>query len=683
MYRASACTLVLTLFAALQAVAQSTSPDEKKDTVIVWGRGIDLIGEAHAASEGVVGYADFETRPIARIGELVEVIPGVIATQHSGEGKANQYFLRGFNLDHGTDFSVSVDGVPVNLRSHGHGQGYLDLNFVIPELVERVEYRKGPTSARAGDFSSAGSAAYITRDTLEDSFVELGIGENGYLRGVAATSVELGGANLLLAGEGQATDGPWDLPSDLRKLNGVAKLTFGSDAARFGIEAWAYDSKWNSTDQVPERAIRDGRISRLGFIDGDLGGQTSRYALLGSGDFTHADGATTTARAYAVSYDFQLISNFTYFLDDPVRGDEFTQIDRRWVFGGSLVHERDANIAGRPVKLAFGAETRLDDIRDVGLFQSVARERVAMVRRDRVEEGSFGAFAEAEVNLTDRLRATLGVRADAYRAEVSALSLPANGGETNDALASPNLALAWQATDSLELYANHGRGFHSNDARGATLGIDPKTGDPAESVPLLVASEGSELGARIERGGLNATLTAFWLELDSELVFVGDAGTTEPNNGSRRTGLEATAFWEVNDWLVLDGAYAWTDAKFLGTAAGEDRIPGSVEEVVSGGAVVRLGDVTGSLRVRHFGEAPLIEDGSASSDPTTLVNLGASWDIGRWTLSASVLNLFDAEDADITYFYESQLAGEPAPVADRHLHPVEPRQVRLGMRMRF
>jgi outer membrane receptor protein involved in Fe transport len=668
---------------APMAWAQDEAANPESERIVVWGRAIELIGEAQAASQGIVGYADFETRPLSRAGELVEVIPGVVATQHSGTGKANQYFMRGFNLDHGTDFSGSVDGVPINMRTHGHGQGYLDLNFIIPEIVERVEYRKGPYYADAGDFSAAGATRFVTYDALTENFVQLGAGENGYGRALAAGSFDLDASTTLLAaGEYQVYDGPWVLDEELTKLNAVAKLTRETGAGRYGLELWAYDAEWASTDQVPLRAIESGLIDRLGFIDPDLGGETTRFSLVGDAawDFW---GGETTATAYATGYEMSLWSDFTYLLDDPVNGDEFEQHDHRIIYGGEIAHVRDARFGGRDVTLTFGAATRYDDIDDVGLFKTAARERLETVRQDAVEELSVAVYAEAEVPLTEHIRATLGLRGDYYDADVDAVSLPANSGSADDSLLSPSVALAWRASDALELYANYGQGFHSNDARGATISVDPSSGDPVDPVELLAKGEGGELGARFEQGPFNATVAAFWLDLDSELVFVGDAGTTEANDATRRVGIEAAAFYEAADWLVFDVSAAYTDAKFRDAPSDFDRIPNAVETVVAAGATALWDDYTASLRVRHFGEAPLIEDNSVKSEPTTVVNLGASYEIGRVRFEANLFNAFDSEDADITYFFESQLPGEAFPVEDIHLHPVEPRQLRLGVRVAF
>ena len=659
------------------------NPDETAytlETVRVYGRGLNLQGEAGAASEGVVGYDDFKDRPLSRVGELVEVIPGVVATQHSGEGKANQYFLRGFNLDHGTDFSVAVDGVPVNLRTHGHGQGYLDLNFVIPEVVERVDFRKGPYFADAGDFSAAGSARYKTYDTLEDGFALISFGEGNYLRGVTAGSTALSAnTDLLLAAEAQSYDGAWALDQDLQKLNGFAKLTHQAGPAQYQLLATAYQSEWTSTDQIPQRAVRTGLIDRFGFVDDDLGGETSRFSLVGQARFNHEAGSETHLSAYAVSYDFRLYSNFTYFLDDPVNGDEFEQRDRRWYYGASAQHQHELTDT---ITLNLGGNVRYDDIADIGLFRTAGRERLSTVREDAVTELSTSVFGEAEFNLSPTLRARLGVRGDYYEADVDALSLSGNSGSADDSLISPSATLAWRATENVELYANYGRGFHSNDVRGATIRIDPNSGEPAETVPLLVQADGAELGARWDQGNLSATVALFWLSLDSELVFVGDGGTTEPNDGSERTGIETSLFWRPNDWLVADASAAYTDAEF-DIPGSETEIPGAVESVFSAGLSAHLHPFTLSSRLRHFGEAPLIEDGSVTSQGATILNLSGQYEWQRFTFGLEILNALDTDDNDIEYFFESQLPGESEPVEDIHFHPVEPRQVRASLRYRF
>ena len=672
------CFWLVALAAGYANPALAQTEPQGVDQIVVFGRAFDLIGQAKAGSEGVVGYSDFENRPLSRVGELVEVIPGLVATQHSGTGKANQYFLRGFNLDHGTDFAAYIDGAPINFRTHGHGQGYLDLNFIIPELTERIDFRKGPYYADVGDFTAAATAAFKTYDKLPANIAQATLGENGYRRGLAAASVEVGGGDLLIAGEATFYDNPYVLDENLEKYNGFLKYTRSNGEADWRISFSAYDAQWTSTDQVPLRAIESGQIPRLGFIDSDLGGETTRIALN-----TSVDIGQWSANAYAIYYDFALFSNFTYFANDPLNGDEFEQRDERVTLGGAVKYAHPFTLAGSPAELRIGSDLRYDDIFNVGLFNTAGRERLSTVRDDDVSEFSAGGFAEVELALTDRLRVSAGLRGDVYTFDVSS-SVAQNSGDGSDTIVTPTAGLAWRAIDSVELYATYGQGFHSNDVRGATIAVDPVTLDPVDSVDVLVRAEGAEIGARFENGPFNATLVGFWLDLDSELVFVGDAGTTEPNDGSRRYGVEFNGFWRAADWLVLDATAAYTDARFKNAAPGEDLIPQAAESVFGAGISVEpVENFTASLRLRRFGEAPLVEDGSVFSEPTTVINLGLYKTIGAVRLGLDILNLLDSEDADISYFFESQLPGEPAPVEDLHLHPVEPRQFRGAVTVAF
>lgn len=648
------------------------------DEIVVFGRGLNLLGDATAGSEGVVGYADFERRPLLRVGELLEVIPGLVATQHSGAGKGNQFFLRGFNLDHGTDFAVFVDGMPVNLRTHGHGQGYLDINFLIPEITERVDYRKGPYYADVGDFSAAATASFKTYDVLPESIAKATIGENGYRRGLVASTIRTSGGDLLIAGEVTFNDNPYTLDENLEKFNGFIKYSHSHGDADWHVSLSAYDATWTSTDQVPLRAIEDGRIGRLDFIDPDLGGETTRIALNGQADI-----GDLTLSAYALYYDLSLFSNFTYFAEDPVNGDEFKQRDERVTVGGAARYNRDIAFSDLPVELTAGLDLRYDDIFNIGLFNTAGRTIFNTIRDDEVKEFSAGGFFNLEAAVTERLRVSAGLRADVYHFDVTS-SLPVNSGNGADAIVTPTAALAYRATPNLEFYANYGQGFHSNDVRGAAIAIDPASGDPVDPVDVLVRAEGAEIGGRFETETINATLIGFWLDLDSELVFVGDAGATEPNDGSRRFGLEFSSFWRPAPWIVFDATASYTDAKFVGVPDDVRRIPQSVGRVVGAGVSVSpIDQFTATMRFRHFGPAPLIEDGSVFSEATSVVNLGFYYDLGPAELSLDILNLFDSEDADITYFFESQLPGEAAPIADRHLHPVEPRQIRGSIGFSF
>ena len=648
------------------------------EELVVYGRAESVIGVAESASEGLVGYDDIRLVPLLRVGELVEAVPGMVATQHSGTGKANQYFLRGFNLDHGTDFSAHAEGVPLNMRTHGHGQGYLDLNFMIPELVATTRYRKGPYSAEVGDFSSAGSVGFRFYDRLDESMAEFSAGEFGFLRTLFAGSTDLGDGALTGAIDVTRYDGPWALDENLeqQKLYLSYLTDVGAAEAKFTLQG--YWSDWDSTDQIPQRAVQSGLIDELGFIDPDLGGQTDRVALTGALDF-----GTWDVSAYVIDYDFTLFSNFTYLLDDPVLGDEFEQRDERRVYGARLGGDLNRTLADRPLVIQWGGDLRFDDISEVGLYRTTARERNATVRQDAVEEWSLGAFVEAQWALTDRLRTTVGVRADVYDWDVSALRSD-NSGSGDDTLVNPKFGLAYRFTDGVEGYFNYGRGMHSNDVRGTTIRVDPATGVPVDPVEALVQSEGAEFGLRLESGErFNATLAAFWLELDSELVFVGDAGGTEANDGSERLGVEASAFWQANEWLAINAAYTYTDAEFQDVPGSLSYIPGAIESNFTLGLnAAWQNGVSASLRLRHLGEAPLIEDNSVRADTSTVVNLGAAYRRDRIEWRLDVFNALDSNDYDIAYFYASRLPGEGVDgVEDVHFHPLEPRSVRASVNL--
>lgn len=648
------------------------------DEVVVFGRAEQLIGVAQSASEGMVGYDDIQLSPLLRVGELAEAVPGMVATQHSGTGKANQYYLRGFNLDHGTDFSAQAEGVPLNMRTHGHGQGYLDLNFIIPELVATTSYRKGPYSVQDSDFSSAGSVDFRFYDQLDESMAEVSAGEHGYYRTLLAASADLGERALTGAIDISRYDGPWELEENLEQEKLYLSYLTLLGTAKAKLTFQGYWSDWNATDQIPLRAVRAGRIDELGFIDPDLGGQTRRLAVTGAIDFN-----SWQLTGYLLDYDFALYSNFTYLLDDPVLGDEFEQRDSRRVYGARVDGTSTQTFAARPVVLRWGGDVRFDDIREVGLYQTTSRQRIETVRRDAVKEWSLGTFAEAEWSLAGNLRAALGVRADFYDWEVDA-GRAINGGSGNELLLSPKFRLAYQFTDGVEAYFNYGHGMHSNDVRGTTIRIDPSTGDPVDPVDALVASEGAEIGIRFEDGSkFNATFVGFWLALDSELVFVGDAGGTEANEGSQRLGFEATTFWQFNDWLSINAAYTHTDASYRNVPDAADRIPGAIESNVSLGLnAAWVNGISASVRLRHLGEAPLTEDNSVRASASTLLNAGIAYRRDRFEMRLDVFNALNSDDYDISYYYASRLPGEPVSgVEDIHFHPLEPHSVRASIKM--
>ena len=675
----------VTLQLSLNASVVVTAADTFRNLAELDRPSENLVGIAAAASEGAVTGRQIEARPVMRAGEVLESVPGVIITQHSGEGKANQYYLRGFNLDHGTDFATTVAGVPVNLPTHAHGQGYSDLNFLIPELVTGVQFKKGPYSAREGDFSAAGSANINYANALAAPTVSASFGQYGWSRLFAAASPRVGTGRFLAALERNGNDGPWSRPDDFRKINGVLRYSRSTAQSALSVTALGYQARWDATDQVPARAIDNGSISRFGVIDHTDGGTTARYSAVA--DFQRSGlGSLTRATAFASRYQVNLFSNFTFNLDDSERGDQFEQADRRWVTGGQWSHTRKLRWEDRLGEVTFGAQVRSDRIPTVGLYHTQNRTRIGVTREDSVTQTSGGAFAEAELRWTPWLRTSAGARIDSYRFAVRSND-PANSGTASSTLISPKGGIVFGPWRSTEFYGNAGTGFHSNDARGSTITRDPITGESVDPVTPLARAKGAEIGLRTVAIPRVQTTVALWrLDLASELVFVGDAGTTESARPSTRYGVEWTNYLRLSPSVTIDADLAWSHSRFADDDPAGSYIPGAASVVASLGFTAdRSRGAFGSVRFRYFGGRPLIEDNSVRSEPTGLVNAQLGYHLTpRLHIIADVFNLFDSKVSDVDYFYTSRLPGEPSQgIGDIHTHPTLPRSVRMVLRIQF
>ncbi|MEZ5326924.1 MAG: TonB-dependent receptor plug domain-containing protein [Verrucomicrobiales bacterium] len=653
------------------------------DTVIVVGKAEDLLGSAPSSSKGQANNEELSQRPVLRRGELLEAVPGVVITQHSGGGKANQYFVRGFNLDHGTDFHVSLDGMPVNFRTHAHGQGYADLNFLIPEFIERLDYFKGPFYPQLGDLSTAGGAQYRLFHELPKGIASVTVGENDYYRALLGDSWNVGSGVLTLGGEYTHENGPWTDPDGYQRYNGLLRYHLGNEYSYLNFTAMSYIGEWDATDQVPQRAIRDGRIGRFDAIDPSTGGETARHSLQMSWQEKDT-GVVTHADAWVGYYDLDLFSNFTYFLNDPINGDQFEQKESRVFAGTNLWRRWEYDLAGLPSNTTLGFQTQHDWIDGIGLHLTKDRERLSTVRQDDVYQGSFGLYADHETQVTPWMRAGAGLRGDLMAFDVD--GAPANSGDDTSGILSPKAHLIFGPWAETEFYINGGLGFHSNDARGVTISTDPLTGESVSPVDPLVRTEGLEVGVRTQAiQDLTATISLWGLRSDSEFVYVGDAGTTEAGPGSERYGIELATYWRPTGWLSLDAEYAWSHARFLDVPSGEDHIPNSIEHMVSAG--ITAGQEEGlyaSLRARYFSPRPLEESGTIEGASNLQLNTRVGYRRGPWEFAVDCLNLLDRDDNDIEYYYESRLAGEAiAGIGDTHLHPAEPRQVRLSATYRW
>jgi outer membrane receptor protein involved in Fe transport len=645
----------------------------------------DLVGIAASASQGAITAKQLDVRPFMRQGEVLETVPGVIITQHSGEGKANQYFLRGFNLDHGSDFAMTVAGTPVNMPTHAHSQGYSDINFLIPELVAGVQYSKGPYFADQGDFATAGAGNINYATTLDRPLVRLETGTYGFGRVLMAASPRLGRGNLLAAFETSTNSGPWSVPDSYRKFNGVVRYSQGDNVNGLSLTFMGYQGKWNATEASPERAIDSGLIDRFGSVDPTDGGHTYRYSV--GGEWQHGTGnALTKIQAYGLGYDLNLISNFTFYLDDPVHGDQREQVDHRFVTGARAFQKRQSRWGSHPVENTFGIQFRNDNVMQVGLFHTEKRVRLETWNDASAIVTSAGVYGESQVEWARWFKTTVGLRADGSRYDVTNEIDARNGGTATAGIVSPKATLTFGPWRSTEFYVNAGTGFHSNSALGTTLRYDSNN-NPIDPVTPLVRAKGAEIGVRtVAVPHLQSTVSLWALRLGSELVYNGDIGATEPGPASKRYGVEFANYYSPKPWLVFDGDLSVSRARFSEFNEAGPYVPEAVDVVVSGGASIdNFHRTFGSVRLRYFGPRALIEDNSVRSKPTTLVNLEGGYQfLKSLRVNAQIYNVLDAEVSDIDYYFASRLPDEPlAGVEDIHVHPAVPRTFRVSMVVGF
>ncbi len=665
--------LALAAGAAHAADAAKDAKDAPLEEVVIFARGENLIGKAAASSEGAVGGADLSVRPLLRVAELLEVVPGLIAAQHSGSGKANQYFLRGFNLDHGTDFTTYIDDVPMNLRTHGHGQGYLDLNGLIPEVVERVDYRKGPYRADVGDFSLAGASFMSTIEKLNAPFFALEAGQYGWQRVAGGATTDLAGGDLTFVGQWKTYDGPWQLPEKLEHESFWTKYAHDTSIGALQMTISGYHGLWHPTEQIPERSIGTSACGdAFCALDDTPTGETWRLVTS-----VGLKGEDWHASLYGQYYDWHMIS-------DPTYDYQINQLDRRNVFGGR--YERSL-LNDAKVTWKVGAEGRYDDIGRVGLQHTVDAAFDSNQGRYRVDEGSLSPYTEATWSPIDKLRLMGGARADYYSFNVHSMQAGFDSGDDSSHIFSPKAAVAYAINSNVELYGNWGRGFHSNDARGVAA---PANGN--DPVPGLVRGTGKEVGARFQQGNFTLTATYWWLDLASELKFVGDSNSVEPSSPTKRRGYELVSFWRPIPWIAIDGVWTGSHAR-SSDPDGLIYVAGAIESAGELGISAVQKRWEASVRVRYLGPYPLIEDNSKRATGEAVVNLRAAWKADHYTLYAELLNVLDDSGKDIVYWYQSHAPGVDAPGIEggcddpgdncRMSRAVEPRTLRAGIRYQF
>lgn len=644
----------------------ASEPGDRSTTaqaeVMIYGRGEKLIGMADAASEGAVAGADLAVRPLLRVAELLEAVPGLIAAQHSGSGKANQYFLRGFNLDHGTDFTTYVDDMPWNLRTHGHGQGYLDVNGLIPETVQRIDYRKGTYRADTGDFSMAGASFITTVDQFDHPFAALETGQYGWGRVAGGGSTGVGEGTLTAAAQWKTYDGPWQRKEDLQHESAWAKYTQSTGLGALSVTLSGYHAKWLPTEQIPERAIGTSVCANeFCALDPTATGETLRW--IGTARLL---GENWRATAYAQYYDWNMFSNPTYDY-------QIHQFDRRWTAGGR--YERHI-VQQSSFNVNIGMELRYDDVGNIGVDHTDARVFVENIVHNAVKEDSEALYSEASWTPTDRLRVMAGMRVDLYHIDVAAKTSASSSGSKSDHQVSPKLGVAYNIAPNVELYANWGQGFHSNDGRGAV--------NTASPTPLLVLGTGYEGGVRYEIGTLRLTATHWWLNLSSELEFDGDTNSVEPGPASKRRGYELVGFWRPLEWLAFDAVYTGSHAR--SDEPYRPYLEGAIESAGEFGFSAIKGPWEFSGRLRYLGPYPLLADNSQRAGSDQEVNLRAAYTRGHLTMYGELLNALGHDGKDMVYWYAAHVAGlDPAGVEEegRISRAAEPRTLRFGLKYAF
>ena len=675
--------------------------------IVIEGHYDNAVGTSDAASKGTVDGSLLQDIPLLRPGEVLEAVPGLVVTQHSGDGKANQYFLRGYNLDHGTDFATSVDGVPINMPTNAHGQGYADVNYLIPELVERIDYFKGPYFAQAGDFSAAGAADIRYRTRIDQNFANLTVGAFGYRRALLAGSLPLmlpgvaptsagavaapaGGPTVLGALELQNSNGPWTVPEALHKINGLLRLSDGSATKGWSVEGAYYDANWTATDQVPLELIQSGQLGRFSALDATDGGSTGRQIV--SGEWHRRDDqGYTRLSAYAQHYRLQLFSDFTFFELRPASGDQFEQVEHRNFFGAQAVEGWSHGLFGLESITEAGLQLRHDDIH-VSLLNTEARIAFQTVSDDQVGETEAGLFVQNTTRWTPWLRTLTGVREQFITMNMDALAIAQNSGNASASKALPKLSLIFGPWARTELFINAGKGFHSNDARGVIGKIESTTGLPSSPVPALVASTGEELGLRTEAiAGLQSSLALWCLNSNSELVYNADSGigSTSPNGASKRYGVEWNNHLVLERHFLFDADLAWTHARYaINNDNGQlgNLIPNAVSKVALFRATVQhLGPWSIGLETRFIGSYPLSQNGSLSTPSTLVTNLRLQREFSPgFGMAIDILNLLNREYYDIAYEQDYRVSpSSPVVPGGITVHPGEPRELRVTLKLRF
>lgn len=625
---------------------------------------------------------DIHLRPISNSQEILRSVPGLFIGQHAGGGKAEQLFIRGFDVDHGTDVALSVDGIPVNMPSHAHGQGYADLHFIIPELIESVNFNKGPYFADKGNFNTAGCVEFKTKDYLDNNFIKIEAGQFDSYRGVLGYDFfnhkkNRANQSLYFASEGYFTNGYFDNPQNFNRFNGILKY-HGKISDNSFLTAFisGFNSKWNASGQIPDRAVESGQIGWFGALDPNEGGKTSRYnANVKLVSYT-TNGAKITNQFYYSKYDFNLFSNFTFYLNDPVNGDQIEQKESRNIYGINSIYEKSFKIGSIYTETNGGLQFRYDDVQDLQLNHT--RDGTTILERlkyGNVYEANLGVYWSQKFRFQNGISITPGLRYDYFNNQYND-KLEDSYYKSNSQIVSPKLNINYNINQNIEIYTYAGKGFHSNDSRVAVL---------RNGREVLPPAWGIDIGGIFKIGKKLLLQTALWyLWLDQEFVYVGDEAIVEASGKTKRIGMDVSARYEMLKNVFADANINIAKPRSLESIQGENYIPLAPTFVSTGGITYRkLKGLNGSLRYRWMGDRPANEDKSVEARGYFITDAVINYTLDKWEIGLAVQNLFNRRWKETQFDTESKLYNETEPVSEIHFTPGTPFFTKLSFTYYF
>ena len=612
---------------------------------------------------------DLNLRPTRSAQEFLRIIPGLFIAQHAGGGKAEQIFLRGFDIDHGTDIQVSVDGLPVNMVSHGHGQGYADLHFLIPELVNNIDYGKGPYYADRGNLNTSGYVNMQTVRSIDKNRIQVEAGQFNNFRALGMVNLlpkSNTKQNAYIASEFIYFDGPFESPQNFKRFNIFGKYnTSVGKNTQLTFFTSAFGSKWNASGQVPERAIETGLIKRFGAIDDTEGGNTHRYNLSVGTTTGFDNGNLLETQLFYSRYNFELYSNFTFFLEDDVNGDQIRQIDERDIIGLNTKYVMNRYKGEAKFKTTIGLTFRGDRTCNTELSHTKDRNiTLEQIKLGDITESNTGIYVDEKIE-RNKWVINFGSRLDylhfKYKDELSANQKPSH----DKTIVSPKFNVQYTVDPAVQLYLKAGRGFHSNDTR-VVVANDGKE--------ILPAAYGSDLGIVLHPAKKLLFNAAVWyLYLRQEFVYVGDAGITEPSGRTRRIGVDFSGRYQFTSHLFADANINLARGRFTESSKGQNYIPLAPAMTSTGGVSYqnKIG-LNGSLRYRYLKSRPANETNTVTAKGYFISDAAINYSKPKFEIGLAIENLFDTKWNEAQFNTESRLKGEANAVSELHFTPGVP-----------